>query len=382
MRGDGDFNTQNIQVETQLIASLPTNQRIRNSRKFVIRNGDRLQKLRQVEYSHMKDIVFSGIKPTNELHIGNYIGALKQWVQMQQQHHCYFCIVDEHAITVPQDPKLLNERTLTVAAIYLAAGIDPNRSILFIQSEVPQHTELNWLLMNITKMGELSRMTQFKDKSKKDGATTAGVGLFGYPVLMAADILLYDTTIVPVGEDQLQHVELTRVLGRRFNETFGETFVIPQPLIQKVGARIMSLQKPESKMSKSEESGAGVIFLTDSDDDIRKKIMRSVTDSSAGINYDPEKKPAVSNLMAIYHHMSGKNMKEIEDEYVNKGYGDFKKDLAEIVITHMAPVRQKIQEYLSDKSELNKILDQGRAKALEAAEAKMKIVRAKMGLGR
>ncbi|MDD2786056.1 MAG: tryptophan--tRNA ligase [Patescibacteria group bacterium] len=330
----------------------------------------------------MKDIVFSGVQPTRNLHIGNYIGALKQWAHIQQQHHCYFCIVDEHAITVPQDPKLLRERILTVAAVYLAAGIDPKRSILFIQSEVPQHTELGWLMMTVAKMGELERMTQYKDKSKKGGTVGAGVGLFGYPVLMAADILLYDTTIVPVGEDQLQHVELTRVLARRFNEKFGETFVVPQPLIQKIGARIMSLQKPDAKMSKSDESEMASIFLTDDNDTIRKKIMRAVTDSTTGVTFDPEKKPAVSNLMTIYHHMTGQTMKEIETAYEGKGYGDFKKGLAEAIITHMGPVRDKIEHYLSDPTSLNKILDSGRDKAAAVAEAKMKVVRERMGLGR
>lgn len=330
----------------------------------------------------MKDIVFSGVQPTRNLHIGNYIGALKQWTRIQQQHHCYFCIVDQHAITVPQDPAQLRNRILTMAAIYLAIGIDPKKSILFIQSEVPQHTELSWLLMTIAKMGELERMTQFKDKSRKGGAVSADVGLFGYPVLMAADILLYDTTIVPVGDDQLQHIELTRVLSRRFNERFGDTFIVPQPLIQKIGARIMKLQRPQEKMSKSDETEMNTLFLTDEDETIRKKIMRAVTDSSAGISYDIENKPAVSNLMTIYHHMTGLNMKEIEKKFEGKGYGDFKKDLAEQVIEHMSPVRKKIKHYLADPAELKKILDTGRDKAGAVAEEKMKLVRAKMGLGR
>jgi tryptophanyl-tRNA synthetase len=330
----------------------------------------------------MKDIVFSGVQPTHSLHIGNYIGALKQWVHIQQQHHCYFCIVDEHAITVPHDPKTLRQRTQLIAAIYLASGIDPKRSTLFIQSEVPQHTELSWLLMTVAKMGEMERMTQFKDKSRKGGAASASMGLFGYPVLMAADIMLYDTSIVPVGEDQLQHVELTRVLSRRFNERYGETFVVPQPLIQQVGARIMSLQDPKKKMSKSDESEISALFLTDDDETIRKKIMRAVTDSGSGVAFDPENKPAVSNLMTIYHHMTGKTLKEIEKELEGKGYGDFKKALAEASIEHMTPMRKKIEGYLSDPTELNKILDAGRDKALAIAEAKMKVVREKMGLGR
>lgn len=330
----------------------------------------------------MKDIVFSGVQPTHSLHIGNYIGALKQWVHIQQQHHCYFCIVDEHAITVPHDVTTLRQRVQLVAAIYLACGIDPKKSILFIQSEVPQHTELGWLLMTIAKMGELERMTQYKDKSRKNGSSSAGVGLFSYPVLMAADIMLYDTTIVPVGEDQLQHVELTRVLARRFNERYGETFVIPQPLIQQFGARIMSLQDPEVKMSKSDEHEMAAVFLTDDDDTIRKKIMRAVTDSGADVTYDAEKKPAVANLMTIYHHMTGQTMKDIGAAFEGKGYGDFKKALAEAVIQHVGPIRSKIQGYLDDPTELNKILDAGRDKALVVAEAKMKIVREKMGLGR
>ncbi|MDD5726749.1 MAG: tryptophan--tRNA ligase [Patescibacteria group bacterium] len=330
----------------------------------------------------MKDIVFSGVQPTHSLHIGNYIGALKQWTQIQQQHHCYFCIVDEHAITVPHDVKTLRQRIQLVAAIYLACGIDPKKSILFIQSEVPQHTELGWLLMTISKMGELERMTQYKDKSRKNGSSSAGVGLFGYPILMAADIVLYDTTIVPVGEDQLQHVELTRVLARRFNERYGETFLVPQPLIQKFGSRIMSLQDPAIKMSKSDEHEMAAVFLTDDDDTIRKKIMRAVTDSSAGVAYDAEQKPAIANLMTIYHHMTGQTMKEIEADFAGKGYGDFKKALAEAVIQHVGPIRQKIENYLADPTELNKILDAGRDKALAVAEAKMKIVRDKMGLGR
>jgi len=330
----------------------------------------------------MKDIVFSGVKPTNLPHIGNYIGALKQWVEIQKQHHSYFCIVDEHSINAAYEPKNLRELTLNIAATYLSVGIDPQRSILFIQSEVSQHMELSWDLMNIAKMGELSRMTQFKDKSQKGGTTSASMGLFGYPVLMAADILLYDTSLIPVGEDQLQHVELARVLARRFNERFGETFVIPQPLIQKMGARIMSLQDPSKKMSKSEGADTGTIWINDDNDTIRKKVMRAVTDSSAGISYDPEKKPAVSNLMTIYHHMTGDTMKEIEKKFVGKGYGDFKKDLAEQVIALMGPLRDRINGYLADKTELNKILNAGRDKALEVAEAKMKIIREKMGLGR
>ncbi|MFZ6015290.1 MAG: tryptophan--tRNA ligase [Patescibacteria group bacterium] len=330
----------------------------------------------------MKETVFSGVQPTKNLHIGNYIGALKQWTNLQKDYNCYFCIVDDHAITVPQDPERLHQQILNIAATYLAIGIDPKKSILYIQSDVAQHTELGWLLMTITKMGELSRMTQFKDKSRKTGSESAGAGLFAYPALMAADILLYDTHKVPVGHDQMQHIEFTRFLARRFNERFGETFVLPQPLIQKVGARIMSLKDPTKKMSKSDPVESSCLFLMDDDDSLRKKIMRAVTDSSAGIIYDPEKRPAVSNLISIYHHVTGQNMKEIENEFSGKGYGDFKKALADAVITHVSPVREKINFYLKDTAELNRILEDGFQKTYPVAEKKIKQVKEKMGLGR
>jgi len=330
----------------------------------------------------MKEIVFSGVKPTSIPHIGNYIGALRQWVDLQKSYNCYFCIVDDHAITVPQDPKMLREQIYAIAATYLAVGIDPKKSTLFLQSDVAQHTELGWLLMTQTKMGELSRMTQFKDKSQKTGKESAGVGLFAYPALMAADILLYDTNKVPVGHDQMQHIEFTRFLARRFNERFGQTFTLPQPLIQKVGARIMSLKDPKKKMSKSDDSAAGTIMLTDEDDVIQKKIMRAVTDSVAGITYDPEKKPAVSNLMSIYHHVTGDSMKKIESEFEGKGYGDFKKALAEVLINHLSPIREQINSYLKNPKELNKILDAGFQKTYPVAEKKIKQVKDKMGLGR
>jgi tryptophanyl-tRNA synthetase len=330
----------------------------------------------------MKEIVFSGVKPTSIPHIGNYIGALRQWVDLQKDYNCYFCIVDDHAITVPQDPKMLREQIYAIAATYLAVGIDPKKSTLFLQSDVAQHTELGWLLITQTKMGELSRMTQFKDKSQKTGKESAGVGLFAYPALMAADILLYDTNKVPVGHDQMQHIEFTRFLARRFNERFGQTFTLPQPLIQKVGARIMSLKDPKKKMSKSDDSAAGTIMLTDEDDVIQKKIMRAVTDSVAGISFDPEKKPAVSNLMSIYHHVTGESMKKIESDFEGKGYGDFKKALAEVLINHLSPIRKQINDYLKNPKELNKILDTGFQKTHPVAEKKIKQVKDKMGLGR
>lgn len=329
----------------------------------------------------MKDIVFSGIQPTNQLHIGNYIGALRQWVDVQKEQKSYFCIVDLHAITVPQDPEALRQNILETAAAYLAAGIDPTHSVMYVQSEIAAHTELAWILGTIAKLGELERMTQFKDKggSKKE---SVGVGLFSYPVLMAADILLYDSTHVPVGEDQMQHIELARVLAKRFNTKFGETFRIPQAKIQKVGARIMSLQDPSKKMSKSDPAAGSKILLTDDAKTIEKKIMRAVTDTEGDVRFDPDKKPAVSNLIAIYKSVSGKDVKDIEAEFDGKGYGDFKKAVAEAVIARLEPVREKIESYMSDTGELYRILETGREKAAEQAEAKLSIVKNRVGLGR
>lgn len=329
----------------------------------------------------MKSLCLSGIQPTNVIHIGNYIGALKQWVEMQHKFPCYFFIVDLHAITVQQDPKTLRENILNAAATYLAVGLDPKRSHMFIQSEVREHTELSWILSTITKIAELERMTQFKDKAKKRGENV-GAGLLTYPALMAADILLYDTTVVPVGEDQMQHLEITRTIARRFNQLFGETFVIPQALVQKTGARIMGLDDPSVKMSKSATSAMNYIALSDDDDTIQKKIMRAVTDSGKDIVYDPEKKPAVANLLTIYHHMTGKTINELEKEFAGKGYGDLKKGLADAVIAHIGPLRDKIVSYRKDPAELMRVLDKGRDAAKEIAVAKMKVVREKVGLGR
>lgn len=329
----------------------------------------------------MPDLLFSGVQPTASLHIGNYIGALKQWTDIQHRYRCLFCVVDLHAITVPQDPKTLRANILNVAATYLAVGIDPARCHLFVQSEVSEHAELGWILGTLTKIAELERMTQYKDKSMKQGENV-GVGLFTYPALMAADILLYDTTVVPVGEDQLQHLELTRTLARRFNAKFGETFIVPQPLVQKVGARIMGLDDPNVKMSKSASSPANYISLADGPDVIRKKISRAVTDSGSAISYDETKRPAISNLMTIYHHATGKTMKEIEKEFAGKGYAEFKKALAEAVVEMLAPIQKRIHRFLDDPAELGKILDAGRDAAKELASQKMKIVREKVGLGR
>lgn len=329
----------------------------------------------------MPELLFSGVKPTSTPHLGNYIGALKQWTDIQHNYRCLFCIVDLHAITVAQDPKELRARTLEIAVVYLSIGLDPRRCTMFVQSEVSEHSELGWILGTLVKISELERMTQYKDKVRVKGED-AGAGLLNYPSLMAADILLYDANAVPVGEDQLQHLELTRVIARRFNNRFGETFVVPQPLVQKVGARIMDLQTPESKMSKSDATGSGVIFLTDSADVIRKKISRAVTDSGSTISYDEAKRPAVANLMSIYHHATGRTMKEIEKEFAGKGYADFKKALAEAVIAMLSPIQTKLAEFKKDPAELKRILDSGRDAAKEMAEKKMKTVREKIGIGR
>lgn len=336
----------------------------------------------------MKDLLFSGVKPTSVPTLGNYIGALKQWTKLQHEYESMFCIVDSHAITVPQDPKELRRLTMDIAATYVAVGLDPKRTTMFIQSEVSEHAELAWILGCSTRMGELSRMTQFKDKSQKEGADGSSVGLFTYPVLMAADILLYDTTVVPVGEDQIQHVELTRDIAQRFNSAFDEdtfyeqTFVMPKALIQEHGARIMSLQDPLKKMSKSDESKLGTILLDDDADTITKKIMKAVTDADGIVKYDPENKPAISNLLVIFHHMTGKSISELESEFAGKGYGDFKKALAEAVVTHLEPITKRINELRADPTELNQILDEGAAKAREIAKRKLIQVKKKVGLGR
>lgn len=336
----------------------------------------------------MKEMLFSGVKPTSIPTLGNYIGAFKQWMTLQHQYPSIFCIVDSHAITVPQDPKTLRKLTLDVAAAYIAVGLDPEKTIIFIQSEVAEHAELAWILGCSTRMGELSRMTQFKDKSQKEGAEGAGVGLFTYPVLMAADILLYDTTVVPVGEDQVQHVELTRDIAQRFNSTYEEdefyeqTFILPKALVQEQGARIMSLQDPLKKMSKSDESKIGTILLDDDAETITKKIMKAVTDNDGIVKYDPETKPAIANLMTIYHHMTDKSMAEIEQEFAGKGYGDFKKAVAESVVIVLAPITKRINELRENPAELNAILDEGANKARMIAKAKLERVKKKVGLGR
>jgi len=320
--------------------------------------------------------IFSGVKPSGNLHIGNYLGAIKNWIKLQDEFEPIFCVVDMHAITVPQDPEMLKKRTIEIARIYLASGIDPKKSKIFIQSHVHEHTELTWILNTIAKMPELDKMTQFKDKTQKGGRESAGVGLYDYPVLMAADILIYDAEKVPVGEDQVQHVELTRTLGKRFNSRFGETFVIPEPLINKGVMRIMGLDDPFKKMGKSESSEYNYIALTDDADTIRKKIKKAVTDSGSEIKYD-DSKPALKNLINIYAGFSDKSPKEIEKMYADKGYGDFKSDLAEVVVASLKPIQEKMQT-LSDE-EVLKILEDGAEKVRKIAENKMEEVKKKVG---
>jgi tryptophanyl-tRNA synthetase len=320
--------------------------------------------------------IFSGIQPSGNLHLGNYLGAIKNWVSLQEKYESIFCVVDLHAITVPQDSKELRQKTIEVAKTYLAAGIDPEKSTIFVQSHIPEHTELAWILNTITKIAELERMTQFKDKSKQNNQNI-NAGLINYPVLMAADILLYDTNVVPVGEDQLQHVELTRTLARRFNDKFSETFVVPEPHVVKEGMRIMGLDNPLAKMSKSAQSEFNYIALTDSASKIREKIKKAVTDSDKEIAYSDEK-PAIKNLINIYSLLDNIKPKEVEGIYRDKSYSEFKKDLAEVVVSSLESFREKFESI--DDKEVIAILGRGAEKAKELAEKKMELVREKIGL--
>ncbi len=290
----------------------------------------------------MKKRILSGAQPTGELHLGNYLGALKNWVALQNEYESFFCIVNLHAITLPQKPVDLRRKTLDLARIYLASGIDPEESTIFVQSDVPEHAELAWVLSCIARMGELERMTQFKDKGKGKGEKV-GVGLFTYPILMASDILLYQTNLVPVGQDQKQHLELSRDLAIRFNRDFGETFVVPEPFIPPVGAKIQSLQDASKKMSKSDENPNGAIFLLDDADTIIKKFKKAVTDSGTEINFD-EARPAIKNLLTIYQLMTGKTPEECEANFVGKGYGHFKTEIAEAVIEFLKPFQERVEK--------------------------------------
>ncbi|MDD5489381.1 MAG: tryptophan--tRNA ligase [Candidatus Moranbacteria bacterium] len=324
----------------------------------------------------MQKRIFSGIQPSGVLHLGNYLGAIKNWVALQEKYDPIFCVVDLHAITVPQKPEELRQKTLEVAKTYLAAGIDPEKSLIFVQSHVPEHAELAWILNTITKIPELERMTQFKDKSKAF-RQNLNAGLFNYPVLMAADILLYDANLVPVGEDQLQHVEIARTLARRFNSLFGETFVVPEPFVVKEGMRIMGLDDPKKKMSKSAASEYNYISLTDTPEKIREKIKKAVTDSGKEIRYSADK-PAIKNLINIYALLDNAKPKEIVESYHGKGYAEFKKDLAEVVVGFLEPFQEKYNE-IEDR-EVLRILEEGKSKAKKMAGEKMEKVREKVGL--
>jgi tryptophanyl-tRNA synthetase len=327
----------------------------------------------------MMKTIFSGIQPSGTITLGNYIGAMKQFVELQDEYNCYFCIVDEHAITVPQDRLELRKNIRSLAALYLAVGLDPEKVTLFIQSEVPAHTEAGWILQCVSYIGELERMTQFKDKSAGKEAVSAG--LLTYPPLMAADILLYNTDLVPVGEDQKQHIELTRDLAERFNKKYNEIFTIPEIRLPKAGARVMSLQDPTKKMSKSDPNSKAFITLLDEPKLIEKKIKSAVTDSEGVIRYDQEAKPGVSNLLSIYSVLGNISIKELEEKYAGKGYGEFKQDLAEVIIEELKPIQERYAE-LIDSEELDEILDRGAEKANYVANKMLQKMKNAMGLGR
>ncbi|GAA0181778.1 tryptophan--tRNA ligase [Clostridium sediminicola] len=330
-----------------------------------------------MEQKEQRKVIFSGIQPSGQLTIGNYLGALKNWVKLQDEYDCFYCIVDMHAITVKQEPKDLRQRTLEVLAIYIAAGIDPQKNTIFIQSHVPQHAEGSWLLNCSTYMGELSRMTQFKDKSQRYGQNIA-VGLFDYPVLMAADILIYQTDLVPVGSDQKQHLELTRDIAARFNNTYSPTFKVPEPYIAKVGAKIMDLQEPSKKMSKSAENPNSYILIMDSPEVIRKKISRAVTDSIGIVNYTDEQ-PGIKNLIDIMSTIKGITPEEIVKNYEGLGYAQFKKDVAEVIVDELQPVQNKVKELVADKKYLESVYQAGAEKASYIANKTLRKMKKKIG---
>jgi tryptophanyl-tRNA synthetase len=324
--------------------------------------------------------VLSGIQPTaDSFHLGNYLGAIRQWVALQDSHDAFYCVVDLHAITVPQDPVLLRRRSRVAAAQLFAAGLDPKRCTVFVQSHIPEHAELSWVLSCLTGFGEASRMIQFKDKSLKSGPDQASVGLFTYPILQAADILLYQTDQVPVGEDQRQHLELTRDLAQRFNHRFGRTFVVPGPYILSDVAKIADLQDPTVKMSKSSSSPQGIVDVLEDPGSIRKKIGRAVTDMGSEIKVDDEAKPGVTNLLRIYAALTGSGLDELERRYAGTGYGAFKKELAEVVVDALAPIRERTEKMLADEAELDRLLADGAGRAREVASETMALVRDRVG---
>jgi len=323
-----------------------------------------------------KKVIFSGIQPSGELTLGNYLGAIKNWVKLQEEYECYFCVVDLHAITVKQEPKDLRRRTLEMLAIYLASGIDPEKNTMFIQSHVSAHSEAAWLLTCSTYMGELSRMTQYKEKSKN--SESVGAGLLTYPVLMAADILLYQTNLVPVGKDQTQHLEIARDIAERFNKTYSDTFVIPEPYIGKSGAKVMDLQEPTKKMSKSGENINGFILIMDPPEVIRKKVNRAVTDSLGVVKYNDEQL-GVKNLMTILIAITNMSVEEIEEKYEGLGYSQFKKDVAEAIVAELEPIQIKIKEYTGKKAYLEEIYKKGSEKATYVANKTLRKMQKKIG---
>ena len=326
-------------------------------------------------------VIFSGIQPSGNLTLGNYLGALRNFTKVQEENECYYCVVNQHAITVPQDPKMLHERTRQLAAIYLAAGLDPEKAVLFVQSEVPEHVQLGWIMTTMSYVGELERMTQYKDKASKRGDSVPA-GLLTYPPLMAADILLYQTNLVPVGDDQKQHLEITRDLAQRFNRVYGEdVFTIPEILLGQDGTRVMSLQEPTKKMSKSDDNQTATVYLLDTPKDIEKKIKRAQTDSDNAVRYDREAKPGISNLMDIFAALTDKSHEEIEKAYAGQGYGTFKKDVAEATISVLEPIQKRYAE-LIDTPELDVILTKGAEKAREKASKTYDAVTKAMGLYR
>lgn len=327
--------------------------------------------------SEEKKVIFSGIQPSGNLTLGNYLGALKNWVTLQEQYDCYYCVVDLHAITVRQEPKALRQKTLEVLALYLAAGIDPEKNTLFIQSHVPAHAECAWLLNCYTYMGELSRMTQFKDKSARHG-DNINTGLFAYPVLMAADILIYQTDLVPVGADQKQHLEITRDIAQRFNNIYSPTFKVPEPYIGTEGARIMSLQEPLKKMSKSDENENAYITMLDAPDVIRRKISRAVTDNIGVVRYTDEQ-PGIKNLMSIYSTITGMSPAEIEEKYAGEGYARFKSDVAEAIVGALEPIQTRFKDYMNNKDYLQQVYKNGAEKAARVANKTVRKMYKKIG---
>lgn len=324
-----------------------------------------------------KQIIFSGIQPSGLITLGNYLGALKNWSELQDQYDCFFSVVDMHAITVRQTPAELRRRSRETMALLIACGIDPEKNVMFLQSQVPAHAELTWVLSCYTMFGELSRMTQFKDKSARY-SENVNAGLFTYPVLMAADILLYQADLVPVGEDQKQHLELTRDVAQRFNGVYGDVFTVPEPYIPKVGARIMSLQEPDKKMSKSDSNPNGYIAVLDSPDDIMRKFKRAVTDSGSEVRRGPDK-AGVNNLISIYGAVTGRTAEQTESEFAGRGYGDFKLAVAEAVIEHLRPIREKYEALMADRAYLDKVFETGAARAVQASRRTLEKVYRKVG---